>query len=86
MSTKQVKRILPPSVKVYFTGRDKSLHKKLEALAKKHGMSSSTIGSLAIRLGLPLVRKNLEGLLFDIDFQAEENEKGISTFVEQSHQ
>ena len=85
MSTK-TKRVLPPSVTVYFTGRDKSLHRKLEALAKKHGMSSSTIGALAIRLGLPLVRKNLEGLLFDIGFQASENEKGVSTFVEQDRQ
>ena len=64
---KKDKRILPPSVTVYFTGRDKSLNKKLEALAKKHGMSSSTIGSLAIRLGLPLVQKNLEGLIQGAD-------------------
>jgi len=83
MST-QKKRILPPSVTVYFTGRDKSLHRKLEILAKKHGMSSSTIGGLAIRLGLPLVKKNLEGLLFDIDFQAEYNSKGSGVFTERS--
>ena len=84
--TKKVTRTFPPKVAIYFTGRDKSLHKKLEALAKKHGMSSSTIGALAIRLGLPLVQKNLEGLLFDINFQAEENSKGSSVFTEQIHQ
>ena len=83
MSTK-TKRVLPPNVTVYFTRRDKSLYSKLLALAKKHGMSSSTIGALAIRLGLPLVRKNLEGLLFDIDFQAEYNSKGSGVFTERS--
>ena len=55
--TKKVARVLPPSVQIYFTGRDKGLHKKIETLAKKHGMSASTIGALAIRLGLPLVKK-----------------------------
>ena len=60
------KRTLPPSIQVYFTGRDKPLHKKLQAVCKKHGMSESTIGALAIRLGLPLVERNLEGLLTDI--------------------
>lgn len=67
MKTTKTKRVLPPSVKVYFTGRDKSLEKRLEALAKKHSMSSSTIGALAIRLGLPLVQKNLEGLIQGVD-------------------
>ena len=80
--TKKVARVLPPSVQIYFTGRDKGLHKKIETLAKKHGMSASTIGALAIRLGLPLVKKNLEGLLFDIDFQSTENAKGIGVFTE----
>jgi len=65
MKSKQVKRVFPPRVQIYFTGRDKFLKKKLDALAEKHGMSSSTIGTLAIRLGLPLVQKNLVGLIPD---------------------
>lgn len=71
----KTKRTFPPSVQVYFTGRDKSLHRKLQQLTKKHGMSESTIGVLAIRLGLPLVERNLEGLLIDINAQAEDYEK-----------
>ena len=66
---KKEKRIFPPSVRVYFTGRNKSLDKKLEVLAKKHSMSSSTIGALAIRLGLPQVEKNLEGLIQQMDIE-----------------
>lgn len=71
------KRVLPPSVQVYFTGRDKSLHKKLQAVAKKHGMTESKVAALAIRLGLPLVERNLEGLLIDITTQAEDHEKKV---------
>lgn len=71
----KTKRTFPPSVQVYFTGRDKPLHRKLQQLTKKHGMSESTIGALAIRLGLPLVERNLEGLLIDIDAQAEDHER-----------
>jgi len=62
---KKQKRVFPPRVQIYFTGRDAVLYKKLEVLAKKQGMSSSTIGSLAIRLGLPQVEKNMAGLIPD---------------------
>lgn len=78
MPSKKVSRVMPASVQVYFTGRDKPVHRKLQALAKKHGMSESTIGALAIRLGLPMVKKNLEGLLIDIDAQAQQHEESES--------
>jgi len=59
---KKQKRIFPPSVRVYFTGRNKPLHDKLEVLAEKHSMSTSMIGVLAISLALPQVEKRLESL------------------------
>lgn len=71
----------PPYVKVYFTGKDATLPKKIEALSKKYGVSSSMLGAWAIRQGLPLVKKNLDGLIFDLKFQAEVNAKGDSVFV-----
>lgn len=81
MPTKKTERTFPPSVQVYFTGNNKSLHKKIQALAKKHGMSESAISVLAIRLGLPMVRKNLEGLLIDIDAQAENHEQSKGLYL-----
>jgi len=70
------------SVRIYFTGHNEKLGRKLQSVADQHGMSVSMIGVLAIRLGLPLVKKNLEGLLIDIDSQAEDHERKTSVFLE----
>lgn len=70
-----------PSVRIYFGGKNSSLGKKLHAVAKEHGMSASMVGVLAIRLGLPLVKRNLEGLLIDIESQAEDHEKRDGVFL-----
>ena len=60
---KKQKRILPPHVHIYFTGRGVEMKPRLEALAKKHDMSVSAVVGLAIRAGLPQVEKSLDGLL-----------------------
>lgn len=71
----------PPYVKVYFSGNGAALPKQIEALSKKYGISSSLLCAWAIRQGLPLVKKNLSGLVFDLEFQSKENSKGDSVFV-----
>ncbi len=80
--TAKKSRVFPPSVQVYFTGRDKALYKKVMSVSKAHGMSASTVAALAIRLGLPLVKRNLEGLLIDIESQAEDHEEKNGLFLE----
>ena len=79
MTTKKDKKPIP-YMKIYFTGKDEALLKKVKKLASAHGMSVSKIGALAIRLGLPLLRRNLEGLLIDIESQEQEYEtkKGLT--------
>ena len=74
------KRVIPPAVQVYFTSsKDKALLKKINAMVKRHGMTASKIGLLAIRLGLPMVERNLEGLLIDVEAQADDHKtkKGL---------
>lgn len=61
----------PPYVKVYFIGKNKSLAQLIEQMSEEYGMSSSAIGAMAIKLGLPFVKKNLDGLSLDIEVQAE---------------
>lgn len=80
MTEKSVKKPIP-YLKIYFTGKDAELFLKIRKLADAHGMSGSKIGSLAIRLGLPLLRRNLEGLLIDIEVQAEDHEKQNGLFL-----
>ena len=58
-------RTHPPFVKVYFSERDQNLEEEIELLARESGMSASMIGAMAIRLGLPMVKKNLEGLIIE---------------------
>lgn len=59
------RRVLPKSIRVYFTKREEGLITKLEALSDSSGMTVSRIGVLAVRLGLPLVAKNFEGMMID---------------------
>lgn len=56
------RRTLPPSVRVYFTGRDKPLYDRVKSLADKQGLSASEISTMAIRKGLAEVEKALEPL------------------------
>ncbi len=79
-ATKKKKKGLS-SVRIYFTGKNISLGRKLAAVAKEHGMSASMVGVLAIRLGLPLVKRNLEGLLIDIESQAQDHEEKNGVFL-----
>jgi hypothetical protein len=51
----------PPFIKVYFT--NDALPKEIEDLGHQHGLSASKVGEMAVRLGLPLVKKQLSGLL-----------------------
>ncbi len=80
MGEKSKKKTLG-SVRVYFTGRNSKLGDKLSSVAAEHGMSASMVGALAIRLGLPLVKRNLEGLLLDIESQAEDHEQKSGVFL-----
>jgi len=52
-----------PAVLVRFEGPDAQLKKKVVRLAAQHGISASKVVAMSVRLGLPLVKKNLDGLL-----------------------
>lgn len=68
----------PNSAQVYFTGRDKSVYKELVTLSERSGITISKLGAMAIRLGLPLLAKNLDGLQIDIEAQAEQHKRSAS--------
>lgn len=57
----------PAFIKVYFTGYDEPLAKQIETLAKDHGLSASIVGAKAIRIGFPVVKKQLDGLFADVN-------------------
>lgn len=80
MKKKTAKKPIP-YLKMYFTGKDGALLLKVKELAAAHGMSVSKIGVLAIRLGLPLLKRNLEGLLIDIESQARDHEEKNGLFL-----
>lgn len=53
----------PPSVTVYFVGSEnEKLLNDINALTKDLGMSASAVGLLALKNGLPTIKKRLEGL------------------------
>ena len=53
----------PPSVTVYFVGSEnEKLLNDINALTQDLGMSASAVGLLALKNGLPTVKKRLEGL------------------------
>ena len=64
---KKTSRVLPPSVQVYFTRSDKKLYERVRELARKHNVSDSAMVVLAVRKGLSIASKRLEGLLSDVD-------------------
>jgi len=56
------KRVLPPSIRVYFPqGRDE-LIEQIENEAKTLGMSSSSLALMYLKAGRPMVLKSFESM------------------------
>lgn len=56
------KRVLPPSIRVYFpSGRDE-LIEQIENEAKSLGLSSSSLALMYLKAGRPMVLKSFENM------------------------
>jgi hypothetical protein len=66
--TAQKKRVLPPSVQVYFeTDKAKRLLAQVRKLSEKTGMSASKVVYLSVLYGLPKVAEQVTGLYLDAE-------------------
>jgi hypothetical protein len=61
------KKVVDYRLEVRLQGLDSELARRLIEVAKHTGIDASRVAILAIRVGLPNVKENLEGLVIDMD-------------------